>query len=186
MKRKLFRDFKVKEVVATAVLAALVFVLLRYVSIPTPLPDTTLSVHDAITAFFAILFGADVAFLGAVIGHLFVDISSGWGIWWAWIIASGVYGLIVGIFCKFDIENGEFNKKEIIRFNIVQSIAAVICWGLIAPVGDIVFYGEPADKVFLQGIFVGISVIVAVGIIGTLILKAYARSRAQKGSLRKS
>ena len=37
------KKFGVKEVVATAICAALVFVLLRYVSIPTPLPDTPLS-----------------------------------------------------------------------------------------------------------------------------------------------
>ena len=40
------KTFKVKDVVAAAILAALVFVLLRYVAIPTPLPDTTLSIHN--------------------------------------------------------------------------------------------------------------------------------------------
>ena len=47
----------VRNVVASAILAALVFVLLRFVAIPTPFPDTTLSIYAAVVAFFAVLFG---------------------------------------------------------------------------------------------------------------------------------
>ena len=46
----------VRNVVASAILAALVFVLLRFVAIPTPFPDTTLSIYAAVVAFFAVLF----------------------------------------------------------------------------------------------------------------------------------
>ena len=44
----------VRNVVASAILAALVFVLLRFVAIPTPFPDTTLSIYAAVVAFFAL------------------------------------------------------------------------------------------------------------------------------------
>ena len=95
------KTFKVKDVVAAAILAALVFVLLRYVAIPTPLPDTTLSIHNAIIAFFAILYGPVVAFVGGFVGNLLVDITAGWGIWWSWIVPTGLFGLFIGLFCKF-------------------------------------------------------------------------------------
>lgn len=177
--------FGVKEVVATAILAALVFVLLRYVAIPTPLPDTTLSIHNAIIAFFAILFGPVVGFVGGFVGNLLVDVTAGWGIWWSWIVPTGLFGLIIGLFCNFDLENGEFGKKEIIRLNVVQVLAALLCWGLVAPLGDILFYSEPAGKVFAQGICIGLSAMVATAIVTTLIAKAYASSKAKKGSLKK-
>lgn len=179
------KTFKVKDVVAAAILAALVFVLLRYVAIPTPLPDTTLSIHNAIIAFFAILYGPVVAFVGGFVGNLLVDITAGWGIWWSWIVPTGLFGLIIGLFCKFDLENGQFGKKEIIRLNVVQVLAAFVCWGLVAPLGDILFYSEPAGKVFSQGLCIGISAVVCTAVVTTLLAKAYASSKAKKGSLSK-
>jgi len=180
------KKFGVKEVVATAICAALVFVLLRYVSIPTPLPDTTLSLDAAVLAFFTVLFGPIVGFVGGFIGHTMVDVTAGWGIWWSWIVATALFGLLVGLFCKnIDLKSGVFGKKEIIRFNVVQVISAVVCWGVVAPLGDILFYGEPANKVFAQGIFVGISVIVVTAVVGTLLCKAYAASKSKSNSLSK-
>ena len=180
------KKFGVKEVVATAILAALVFVLIRYVAIPTPLPDTSLSIYAAVVAFFAILFGPAVGFIGGFVGNLLVDVTAGWGIWWSWIIPTGLFGLLIGIFCKdIHLDEGEFGKKEIIRLNVVQVISALICWGVVAPLGDIIFYAEPASKVFVQGIFIGISAIVSTAVVATIICKAYASSRAKSGSLKK-
>ena len=59
----------------------------------------------------------------------------------------------------------------------------LIGWGLIAPVLDILIYAEPANKVFTQGLVAGLWNIVAVGVIGTLLLIAYTKTRTQKGSL---
>ncbi len=180
------KKFGIKEVVATGICAALVFVLLRFVAIPTPLPDTPLSIHNGVLAFFAVLFGPIVGFLGGLIGNLLVDVTAGWGVWWSWIIATGLFGLIVGVGCKdIDLNKGVFGKKEIIRLNVVQVIGCVICWGVVAPVLDIIIYSEPADKVFMQGLLVGVSAIVSVAIVGTLICKVYASSRPQAGSLSK-
>ena len=78
------KKFGVKSVVATAIEAALVFVLLRFVAIPTPFPDTTLSIYAAVVAFFSVLFGPIVGFLGGFLGNLIVDLTAGWGVWWTW------------------------------------------------------------------------------------------------------
>ena len=40
----------------------------------------------------------------------------------------------------------------IIRFNIGQVVAHLLSWAVIAPVLDILIYGEPANKVFVQGL----------------------------------
>ena len=180
------KKFGVKSVVATAVLAALVFVLIRFVAIPTPLPDTSLSIYAAVSAFFAVLFGPVVGFLGTFIGDLLVDVTAGWGIWWSWIIPTGIYGLLMGLGCKgINLDDGIFGKKEIIRFVVVSFISCAICWGILAPVLDIVFYAEPAGKVFGQGACIGLSGFVSTAIVGTLICKAYASTKAKKGSLKK-
>ena len=180
------KKFSVKSVVASAILAALVFVLIRFVSIPTPLPNTTLSVYAAVSAFFACLFGPAVGFLGTFIGDLMVDVTAGWGIWWTWIIPTGLYGLIMGIGCKgINLEDGEFGKKEMIRFIVVSFIGCVICWGILAPLGDVIFYAEPAGKVIGQGACIGLSGFISTAVIGTILCKAYAATKAKKGSLKK-
>lgn len=67
----------------------------------------------------------------------------------------------------------------------MQVISHLVVWGVLAPVLDILIYSEPANKVFTQGVIAAVSNSVAVGIIGTLLMKAYASSRTKKGSLTK-
>lgn len=180
------KKFGVKSVVATAIEAALVFVLLRFVSIPTPFPDTTLSIYASVVAFFAVLFGPIVGFAGGFLGNLLVDLTAGWGVWWTWVVVTGLFGLFVGIGCKsINLDEGIFGKSEIIRFIIVSVISALLCWGVLAPVGDILVYQEPANLVFIQGFFIGLSAIIATVVVGTILCKAYAASKAKKGSLSK-
>lgn len=180
------KKFGVKSVVASAVLAALVFVMIRFLAIPTPLPNTTLSIYAAVSAFFSVLFGPVVGFLGTFIGDLLVDVTAGWGIWWTWIIPTGLYGLLMGLGCKkIDLEDGVFGKKETVRFIVCSLICCAICWGVLCPLGDVVVYAEPAAKVIGQGLCVGVSGFVSTAVIGTILCKAYASTRAKKGSLKK-
>ncbi len=68
-------------------------------------------------------------------------------------------------------------------FNVVQAIVQAVAWFLIAPTLDILIYAEPANKVFTQAIGAGLANIVSVGILGTFLLLAYAKTRTKKGSL---
>ena len=112
----------VRNVVASAILAALVFVLLRFVAIPTPFPDTTLSIYAAVVAFFAVLFGPVVGFVGGFLGNLLVDLTAGWGVWWTWVVVTGLYGLFVGLGCKgIDLEDGVFETTGISEFNAEEN-----------------------------------------------------------------
>ena len=109
----------------------------------------------ALQALFSVVFGPIVGFLIGLIGHAIKDAMSG-GLWWTWIISSGLFGLFVGFFRKQIGEfKGEVTKKELIVFNIVQIVSNLVIWGLIAPVGDVLIYKESANKVFLQGVVAG-------------------------------
>lgn len=179
------KKFGVKAIVATAIGAALFFVLGRFVAIPSGIPDTNISVQYGVLGFIAASFGPIVGVLSGLIGHFFIDFSYGWGVWWSWVIASAVCGLIMGFGMKnCKIDEGEFGKKECIRFNIVQAVAHLISWVVVAPVLDIVMYAEPANKVFVQGLVSAGINIVTTAVIGSLLCFAYVAAIPKKGSLK--
>jgi len=176
--------FNTKTIVAIGIGTALFFVLARFVIIPTGIPNTEIQTSYAFLALISAVFGPVAGFFVGFIGHALKDITAYGSAWWSWVIVSGFVGLGIGLFFnKFKIEAGEFTKKSIISFNIVQIVVQLIGWGLVAPVLDILIYSEPANKVFTQGIVAGLWNMVAVGVIGTLLLIAYAKTRTQKGSL---
>ena len=178
MKKLCFKSF-----VAICIGAALFFVLCKLV-IPSPVPNTNISLQYAVQAVFATLFGPVVGFLIGFIGHTLADATS-YGPWWSWIIASGVVGLVIGfVTMKMDINEG-IDTKKIVRFNIAQVVAHLLAWGFVAPCFDILIYSEPIEKVFAQGLMAGTANIITTGIVGTLLLVAYAKTVVKKGSLNK-
>ena len=178
-------SFSTKMLVATGLGAALFLVLFKFISIPSPIPSTNFQIAYAVAGFFGAIFGPVCSALVAFIGHALNDATSGWGIWWSWVIASGVSGAIMGLsYYKINFENG-FGKKEIITFNLIQIVANVVAWLLVAPVLDIVIYAEPMDYVFAQGIWAAIMNAISTGVVGTLLLIAYASRQVKEGSLDK-
>ena len=175
--------FSVKQLVATAIGAALFFVLARFASIPV-FANTTITFQYAIVGFFAAIFGPITGLLIGLIGHALADLSWGWGIWWSWVVASAVVGFISGFILKAGkIEEGGFSKSDVVRFIIGSLIVHAVAWGLIAPGGDIIIYAEPADKVFVQGLVAGAGNFVTTAIVGSLLLFGYSRTRVKSGSL---
>ena len=72
-----------------------------------------------------------------------------------------------------------------ITYLVANVIAHVIAWIGIAPVLDILIYAEPADKVFAQGAMAAVANIVTAVVVGALLIVAYTRTIAKKGSLDK-
>jgi energy-coupling factor transport system substrate-specific component len=176
--------FSVRTVVAIGIGAALMFVLMRFVAIPSGVPNTNLNLSPAITAVFAGLFGPVAGLLIAFIGHAITDLTWG-GIWWSWVIADAIYGLLVGLFWKlYKIEEGEFGIKNCLIFNAVQILSNLLAWALAAPALDILIYQEPADKVFLQGLVAGSLNAGVVLILGSLLAFGYSKTRTKAGSLK--
>ena len=175
----------VKTVVAIGIGAALMFVLNRFVPIPTGVPNTNLNLGIGILSIFAAIFGPVAGLLIGFIGHTLVDLTAGWGVWWTWVIADALYGLAVGLFWKFyKIEEGEFGVKQAVIFNGIQIGANLLAWVAIAPTLDILIYQEPSDKVYLQGLVAGGLNIAVVLILGTLLAFGYTKTRTKAGSLK--
>ena len=183
MKKSLFST---KAIVATAIGAALFFVLGKFVAIPTGVPNTNFSLQYGVLSFFAALYGPVCGALVGFIGHWLIDLTAGWGVWWSWVIASGVTGLLVGLcYNKVNLEKGTFGTREIIAFVIYNVIAYAVCWIGVAPIGDIVIYSEDASYVFTQGLVsAGLDLVVGL-VVGGLLCLAYSKTIAKPGSLDK-
>ena len=176
----------VTTIVAIGIGAALFFVLGRFVAIPSPVPNTNISIQYGLLAFMAVLYGPIAGALIGLIGHALIDFSFGWGIWWSWVIASTCFGVMIGLsYFWIKVRDGEFGTKGMIRFNISQLVSHAVAWIVIAPLLDILMYAEPANKVFLQGITSTVINAVTTAVVGTILCAAYAAARPKKGSLKK-
>lgn len=175
-----------KTIVAVGIGAAIFIVLFWFVKIPSPVPGTTFQAASAVCAVFATIFGPIAGFLIAFIGHVLTDALSWGNVWWSWAIANGIAGFIFGLaYRRTRVEEGIFKGKDILTFNICQIIGNALAWCIVAPVLDIIIFKEPANLVFVQGVTAAIMNIISVGILGTLLLVAYAATKTKKGSLQK-
>ena len=180
------KGLSVKSVVAIGIGAAIYVILARFTSIPTGIPNTNIEIVYPFLALLATIYGPVVGFSVGFIGHALGDFLMYGQTWWCWVLATAVLGLVIGLYgMRLDLENGVFTTKQMIGFNIVQIIANVVSWLIIAPVGDILIYSEPQNKVFLQGATATITNSISILILGTILLKAYAATKVKKGSLRR-
>ena len=176
----------IKTIVAMGIGSAVFLILGRFAALPTGVPNTEIQTAYAFLALMAVLYGPVAGIAIGFIGHTLKDLTAYGSPWFSWIIASAVVGLIIGLaWKKLRVNEGEFEKKDMVLFNVYQVIANVIAWGIIAPTLDILIYAEPANKVYLQGLVAGVSNIITVGILGTVLLLTYAKTRTKKGSLHK-
>lgn len=174
----------IKTIVAIGIGAAVFMILGRFGSIPTGIPNTNIETCYAFLALMAILYGPFAGVAIGFIGHALKDLVFYGSPWFSWVIASAVVGLIIGLACeKLKVNEGEFDIKEIIIFNIYQIIANAIAWLSIAPILDIAIYAEPANKVYAQGAVAAASNAITVGVLGTILLYTYSKTRVKKGSL---
>ena len=177
------KKFSVKTIVAIGIGAALFFVLGRFVAIPSPVPNTNISVQYGLLAFLSVVYGPVAGALVGIIGHTHIDFSYGWGVWSGWVIASGVFGLLLGLSAKFlKMDEGELGKKGLIKFNIAQLVCHLICWMAVAPVLDVYMMGEPWDKLLAQGLMAAVANAVTTAIVGSLLCVAYAATKPKAGS----
>ncbi|MDO5517125.1 MAG: ECF-type riboflavin transporter substrate-binding protein [Clostridium sp.] len=174
----------IKTIVAIGIGSAVFMILGRFASIPTGIPNTEIQTAYAFLALMAIIYGPVVGCSIGFIGHTLKDLTAYGTPWLSWIIASASVGLVIGLaWKKISIEDGEFSRKQVIIFNITQVIANVVAWAVIAPSLDVLIYAEPANKVYIQGAVAGISNTITIGVVGTILLNLYSKTRVKKGSL---
>ncbi len=183
---RIMKSLSIKTIVAIGIGSAVFLVLAKFAAIPTPIPNTSIQTSYAFLGLMAVVFGPIAGALIGLIGHTLNDAISYGSVWWSWVIVSMLVGFLFGLAKnKIDIESGVLNAKKIVTFNIVQVIAQAIGWFAVAPTLDVWIYAEPANKVYVQGLVAGLLNMVTVGIIGTILLVAYAKTRSQSGSLTK-
>ncbi|MFC2063573.1 ECF-type riboflavin transporter substrate-binding protein [Chloroflexota bacterium] len=176
--------FNTRTIVATGIGAAIFMLLFMYVKVPSPVPETSFQTAYGLGAFFATLFGPIAGALIQFIGHALSDAIQYGSPWWSWVIASGVAGFVFGFaFKRSKIEEGEFKGKDILTFNLIQILGNFIAWVVVAPLLDILIYAEPVNLVFVQGLTAFVMNSISAGVIGSLLLIAYAATRTKKGSL---
>lgn len=179
------KKFSVKTIVAIGIGAALFFVLGRFVAIPSPVPNTNISVQYGLLAFMSVVYGPIAGGLIGFIGHTLIDLTYG-SPWFSWIIASAVFGVLMGLAAKLlKIQESEMGKEGLIKFNAAQIVSHVICWAAVAPALDIWMYQEPVEKLFAQGLMAGVANAVTTAIVGSLLCVAYAATKTKAGSLSK-
>lgn len=183
---KKYFEINTRTIVATGLGAAVFTLLFMFVKIPSPIPETSFQTAYGLSAFFATLFGPIAGGLIAFIGHALSDGIQYGTPWWSWVIASGVASFIFGFaFKNTKVEEGFFATKDIITFNSIQVIGNLVAWIIVAPTLDILIYAEPINLVFAQGAFAAVSNSISAGVIGTLLLIAYSKTRTKQGSLSK-
>ena len=137
----------IKTVVAVGIGAALFFVLGRFVAIPSPVPNTNISLQYAVLALLAAMYGPVAGGLIGFIGHTLIDLSWGGSPWWSWVIASAFVGVVVGLFSKkLNLQEGEFGKKQAALFALANIVAHLLAWVLVAPVLDIAISPSPSRR----------------------------------------
>src|SRR5690625_6254395 len=177
-------NLSIQTIVAIGIGAAVFIILAKFVSIPTPVPNTTVQTSYAFLGLMAVIFGRIAGGFIGFICHAVHDAISYGSVWWSWVLVSGIVGFVIGLSAKrINIQSGVFGVKEIVTFNIYQVIVNIVGWGLIAPTLDILIYVEPENKVYVQGIVAATANIITIAVLGTLLLAAYAKTRSQSDSL---
>lgn len=170
------RDHKVlsvRTVVAIGIGTAILFILKRFAVIPTGIANTNIDISYGFLGFIATLFGPIAGFFIGFLGHALNDFTQYGQPWWTWVFTTGLVGFVIGLFWRrFNVKRHNFFRTKIAGFNVKPPL-------------DIIIYSEPANKVYVQGIVSAISNSIATGVIGTILLVAYAATRTRSGSLKK-
>ncbi|MEI4801977.1 MULTISPECIES: ECF-type riboflavin transporter substrate-binding protein [unclassified Bacillus (in: firmicutes)] len=115
-------------------------------------PNTFIKPALALLTIFGAIFGPIAALLIGLIGHTITDAIAGWGIWWGWVLSSGIIGLFMGFVQKrpaFSVKNGTYSKGDIVYLSITGVIGILL--GIVfAGIFDIFIMGEPFDKIAIQ------------------------------------
>lgn len=180
------KNLEVKDIVAIGIGAAVFVILFKFIAIPSGIPNTDIQVAYGFLSLMSVLYGPVAGALIGFIGHMIKDFTTYGSAWWSWILCSGLLGYALGLAGrKINLRSGVLTAKEMIHFNIWQVISNAIIWIGIAPTLDILIYAEPANKVYTQGVLSFFVNAISVGVVGTLLMKAYAETRTKKGSLTK-
>lgn len=160
--------------------SVLFFLLGAFVTIPSPIDTVNICVQYGVLAFLAMACGPLTGALTGLLGHIAIDLYFGEPCW-SWIFASAAFGGLLGVLANIIRFNAASRDREtLIRFNLCQMAAHVVCWAGIAPVLEILLYNENMDRIFEQGLTAAVSNAVTTAIVGSALLLAYSAYKNRK------
>ena len=170
------KDFGIKHIAAIIVGTILYFMLGRFITLPSGIPNTNISFHCGILSLIAAIFGPIPGLITGFAGQFLVDASYGWGVWWSNVIAASVFGGIHGMIAyRLNVKECGFTKEGILKFNISQVISNLLAWSAVAPLLDIIIYGEGAGTAFVKGLSNTGANIITTAVLGTLLYGLYVK-----------
>ena len=172
------KNNSIRTVVATGIGAALFIIIGMFVNIPI-FGNTSIQLQYAVQALFSVIFGPITGFFMGFIGHALKDGIQYGNISWAWVLASGITGLVIGLFGK------KYDVMSMIWFNLAQALGLLIAYGVVTPIGDKIQFAQAWSYLYAQSFVAGVANFITIAIGGTLLLAIYASSRTQSGSLTK-
>ncbi|MBM7616480.1 energy-coupling factor transport system substrate-specific component [Weissella uvarum] len=154
-----------------AVLGALAY---QFLSLPFAVPNTVISFEPAVLTLASFILGPIGTMGVGFLGHFLYDSLNYSIVWWTWIIAEGIYGLLLGLISlRLKLMARPFNVRQFFAFNLWQLLANLLAWGLIAPLGDFLIYKSDWIFVFQQGLFAALANTIVIAIFGSLFLFFY-------------
>ena len=173
-----------KSVVAIGIGSAL-YAALSAVAIPVG-PNTSFRIAVALLTIFGAMFGPVVGFLVGFIGHALNDLIMWGSVWWSWVFLSAMIGLFAGMINldkTFNMDDGRITKGHIVKMYI-YSVAGMIAAGTMAYMGDVFFYGEPSDKVWLQIVLAtitnfGVTALIGIPVVASIIKRKQKHSNLE-------
>lgn len=170
----------VKRIAAVGAGAVLFFLLGRFVVISSPIDTVNICVQYGLLGFLAVAFGPLVGILSGLLGHILIDLPTG-ELCWSWIMATTAFGGLVGVLANITRLHAEgITGEDLIRFNLIQVAAHVVCWAGVAPVLEILLYNESMDRIFEQGLTAALSNAVTTAVVGSLLLLAWSALRRKR------
>ena len=138
--------------------------------------NTSLKPAIAILALFAALFGPLVGFFVGFIGHWVTDLFAGYGVWFSWILGSGLVGATIGLFPVFTrqrLEQGQFGLGDLLLFVVLAFLGNALGYGCSA-VLDYLLYAEPISKVTTQLLVIALGNSLLIAVVGRFFLNSVA------------
>lgn len=161
------------------------FVLLgAALPVPSPLPGGRLPLHYGLLGFLSVLYGPVPGLAVGVLGRLLADLFRGAGVWWSWILASGVFGALMGLAGRrFRFCRRPFGLRDAAAYILCAVVCHLTAWAVLSPLLDAVLYGEPYGPMLLQGLVtcaVSAAVTAAAGVILCPLCSAFCQRKARR------
>lgn len=150
------------------------------------IPDTRVQFNSAIIAFTGAVLGPLAGAVTAFMGHTIGDALFSNKIWWSWVAADTLYGFATGlVYGRIKLSQIRFKSKQALIFNLNQFMANAVAWIFVAPLLDIIIYGEPKDVVVVQGVTAFAINGAVTLVIGTILVFVYSKLRSCRTGLQK-